>query len=69
MIIDVDDTLLGEKIQIKSDVVVLATGMVPTTFVGEIETKETGDIEILQKKKKLLMGKKKQNLQRLVQKY
>ena len=41
ILIDVDNTLLGEKIQIKSEVVVLATGMVPSTLVGEIETSET----------------------------
>jgi quinone-modifying oxidoreductase subunit QmoB len=40
VILDVDDTLLGEKIQLKSDVVVLATGMVPTTLVGKVETNE-----------------------------
>ncbi len=33
VIIDVDETLLGEKIQLKADMVVLATGMVPTTKV------------------------------------
>ena len=38
ILIDVDNSLLGEKIQIKSEVVVLATGMVPSTLVGEIET-------------------------------
>lgn len=37
-LIDIDNTLLGEKIQIKSDVVVLATGTVPSTLVGEVET-------------------------------
>ncbi len=36
--IDVDNTLLGEEIQIKSDIVVLATGMVPSTFVEEVES-------------------------------
>lgn len=43
ILIDIDDTLLGEKIQIKSEVVVLATGMVPSTLIGEIESggKET----------------------------
>ena len=38
ILIDVDDTLLGEKIQLKSEVVVLATGMVPSTKVDEIES-------------------------------
>jgi quinone-modifying oxidoreductase subunit QmoB len=37
VLIDIDDSLLGNQIQIKSDVVVLATGMVPTTLVDEIE--------------------------------
>ncbi len=36
ILIDVDNALLGEKIRIESDVVVLATGMVPSTLVGEI---------------------------------
>ncbi|NNG26418.1 MAG: hydrogenase iron-sulfur subunit [Ignavibacteriaceae bacterium] len=40
IILDVDETLLGEKISLKSDVVVLATGMVPTTLVGKVETSE-----------------------------
>jgi quinone-modifying oxidoreductase subunit QmoB len=40
ILIDVDNSLLGEKIQIKSEVVVLATGMVPSTLAGEIETGE-----------------------------
>jgi quinone-modifying oxidoreductase subunit QmoB len=31
MIVEADNTLLGEKIQVKADVVVLATGMVPAT--------------------------------------
>jgi quinone-modifying oxidoreductase subunit QmoB len=42
ILIDIDDTLLGDKIQIKSEVVVLATGMVPTTLIGEIESGEEG---------------------------
>jgi len=33
LLIDVDETLLGEDIQIKADMLVLATGMVPTTKV------------------------------------
>ena len=33
--IEVDNSLLGEKIEIKADLVVLATGMVPTTAIGE----------------------------------
>ena len=31
MIVEADNTLLGEKIQVKADLVVLATGMVPVT--------------------------------------
>ncbi len=38
MLIDIDNTLLGNKIQIESDVVVLANGMVPSTLVGKIES-------------------------------
>ncbi len=37
LVIDIDDTLLGEKIQVKAEMVVLATGMVPT---AGIEAKE-----------------------------
>jgi quinone-modifying oxidoreductase subunit QmoB len=33
LIIDVDNTLLGDRIQIKADMVVLATGMVPTAGI------------------------------------
>ena len=36
--IDIDNTLLGEKVRIESDLVVLATGMVPTTLVGDLES-------------------------------
>lgn len=56
VLIDVDDSLLGEKIRLKSDVVVLATGMVPTTLVGEIES-ETGEGEPV-KPAETLDGKK-----------
>ncbi len=35
--IDVKDTLLGEDIRIEADMVVLATGMVPVTGIGEEE--------------------------------
>ena len=31
MIVEADDTLLGEKIQVKADLVVLGAGMVPVT--------------------------------------
>lgn len=47
LVIDVDNTLLGQQIQIEADVVVLATGMVPSTYVEESETEvaseETAD--------------------------
>jgi quinone-modifying oxidoreductase subunit QmoB len=47
--INVDETLLGESVQIKADMVVLATGMVPTTKVDENEdvsaAEETGAAE------------------------
>jgi len=54
MLIDIDNTLLGEKIQIESDVVVLATGMVPSTLVGNIESEpelEISDGQTLDSKK------------------
>ena len=35
--VDVTETLLGEDIQVKADLVVLATGMVPTTKVEDLE--------------------------------
>jgi quinone-modifying oxidoreductase subunit QmoB len=38
LLIDIDNSLLGNKIQIESDVVVLANGMVPSTLVGKIES-------------------------------
>ena len=41
ILIDVEETLLGEDIKVKADLVVLATGMVPTTRVDEDETPET----------------------------
>jgi quinone-modifying oxidoreductase subunit QmoB len=52
--IDIDNSLLGDKIQIKADVVVLATGIVPSTLVGEIETASmdnNADSKILDGKK------------------
>jgi len=39
--VNVEDTLLGEDIEVKADMVVLATGMVPTTKVDEIPEDET----------------------------
>ena len=56
ILIDIDDSLLGEKIQLESDVLVLATGMVPTTLVGEIETGADGDAD--EKSAQTLDGKK-----------
>jgi quinone-modifying oxidoreductase, subunit QmoB len=38
LVIDIDNTLLGDKIQIESDIVVLANGMVPSTLVGNFES-------------------------------
>lgn len=35
--LEVDDTLLGEKIRVQVDLVVLATGMIPRTALGEEE--------------------------------
>jgi quinone-modifying oxidoreductase subunit QmoB len=43
--IDLDETLLGEKIQIKADMLVLAAGMVPTTKVDEVEEKPAEETE------------------------
>ncbi len=37
VLVEVDDTLLGEKISVAADLVVLATGMVPRTALGEEE--------------------------------
>ncbi len=38
--VDIDNSLIGEKIRINSDVVVLATGTVPSTLVGQPEVGE-----------------------------
>ncbi len=54
LLIDVDDTLLGEKIQIESDLVVLATGMVPSTLVGEVESADSDPAPV----EDILNGKK-----------
>ena len=54
MVVDIDNTLLGDKIQIQSDLVVLATGVVPSTLVGEIETSAVEMVE----EGKTLDGKK-----------
>jgi quinone-modifying oxidoreductase subunit QmoB len=46
--VDIQETLLGENIQIKADMVVLATGMVPTTKVDDLsepEGAEAGAVE------------------------
>ena len=45
LLIDIDNTLLGDKIQIESEVVVLANGMVPSTLVGNIEANAAGSKE------------------------
>ncbi len=55
MLLDIDDTLLGDKIQIESDIVVLATGMVPSTLVGNIEAEINSDKA---EEEKTLDGKK-----------
>ncbi len=41
LVVDVDNTLLGEKVEVKADLVVLAAGMVPTTLPEDqkVETK------------------------------
>ena len=41
VILDIDDTLLGENIELTADMVVLASGMVPSTLVED--TKELAD--------------------------
>ena len=56
MLVDIDNTLLGDKIQVQSDLVVLATGIVPSTLVGNIET-SVGEIENAEEEK-TLDGKK-----------
>jgi len=46
VVVDVEETLLGEDIQVEADMVVLATGMVPTTKVDmdePVTESETGD--------------------------
>lgn len=52
--IDIDNSLLGEKIQISSDVVVLATGTIPSTLVGKPEVGE----QAVESDGKTLDGKK-----------
>jgi len=51
VVLEVDDTLLGEKIQLKVDMVVLATGMVTNAAIGEevelgLEDDEEGAAEL-----------------------
>ena len=41
LIVEADDTFLGEKIEIEANMVVLATGMVPTTLVEEADDNKT----------------------------
>lgn len=45
VLVDVDDTLIGEKIQIKADMVVLAAGMQPSTYVEKKEEATDETIE------------------------
>ncbi len=54
VLVDVDNTLLGRNIQIKCDMVVLATGMIPSTFVAEVDT----DGEQTEQAPDMLDGKK-----------
>ncbi len=42
--VTVNETLLGEKIKVEADLVVLAAGMVPTTKVEEIEAPTEGEV-------------------------
>jgi quinone-modifying oxidoreductase, subunit QmoB len=44
VLIEVDNTFLGEKIKIRADMVVLATGMVPSTLVEEAAGKTGANI-------------------------
>ena len=50
--IDVEETLFGEDIKIKTDMVVLAAGMVPTTKVDEEEIGETDSAQPEEEEKK-----------------
>ncbi|UCC78635.1 MAG: hydrogenase iron-sulfur subunit [Candidatus Zixiibacteriota bacterium] len=50
--IDVEETLFGEDIKIKTDMVVLAAGMVPTTRVDEEQTGDDEAANILEKQEK-----------------
>jgi quinone-modifying oxidoreductase subunit QmoB len=43
--IDAEETLLGENIQVKADMVVLATGMVPTTKVEDDDEKTAAECD------------------------
>ncbi len=43
ILVDIDNTLLGENVQLESDVVVLATGMVPSTSVDSGLTEEKNE--------------------------
>ncbi len=56
--IDVEDTLLGENIQIKSDMVILAAGMVPSTKVDEVPEAKQPSEETEQKEGETEDGKK-----------
>jgi quinone-modifying oxidoreductase subunit QmoB len=45
IVVEVDDVLLGEKIYVKVDLLVLATGMVPRTALGEEEVVSVAEEE------------------------
>ena len=49
--IDVEETLLGEDIQIKADMVVLAGGMVPTTKVDDEGTLDDDTTKVIEEEK------------------
>ncbi len=54
--VDVDDTLIGENISISADLVVLATGMVPSTKVEENGNGQAADEAELEDGKKAAAG-------------
>ncbi len=43
LVVTADNTLLGEKIKVKADIVVLATGMVPSTFDADVKVDKPED--------------------------
>ncbi|MDQ1265487.1 MAG: quinone-modifying oxidoreductase, subunit QmoB [Bacteroidota bacterium] len=56
LLLDVDQTLIGEKIQIKADMVVLATGFVPSTLVSDDEDDTAQGETVLEGGKKAAAG-------------